>query len=234
MKLTSFYAVAPVCTPSRAALMTGCYPKRVGLATGSWTGVLFPKDSHGLNPAEKTIARLLKEAGYTTGCFGKWDLGDQLEFLPTNHGFDTYFGIPYSNNMWPMHPHIRNWRVAPSPLPLIRNQQVVGVIKDMDDQAHLCQSFTNGAMSFIHKNQDQPFLLYLPHAFIHKPRNARQKFMRRADGDATRAQIKEVEWPAGKILDTIRHLGLAQDTLVIFTSDNGGSNEPLRGRKGST
>ena len=210
MKLTSFYAVAPVCTPSRAALMTGCYPKRVGLATGSWTGVLFPKDSHGLNPAEKTIARLLKEAGYTTGCFGKWDLGDQLEFLPTNHGFDTYFGIPYSNNMWPMHPHIKNWQVAPSPLPLIRNQQVVGVIKDMDDQAHLCQSFTNGAMSFIHKNQDQPFLLYLPHAFIHKPRNARQKFMRRADGDATRAQIKEVEWPAGKILDTIRHLGLAQ------------------------
>ena len=109
MKMTSFYALAPVCSPSRAALMTGCYPKRVGLAVGSWSGVLFPKDTHGLNTKEKTVAEVLKDAGYATGCFGKWHLGDQPEFLPTNHGFDTYFGIPYSNDMWPSNPNSSRW-----------------------------------------------------------------------------------------------------------------------------
>jgi len=237
MKLTSFYVAAPVCTPSRAAIMTGCYPKRVGLATGSWRNVLFPKDAHGLNPKEKTIARVLKDAGYATGCFGKWHLGDQPEFLPTSHGFDTYFGIPYSNDMWPPHPPAKRWKVRPCPLPVMRDDKVLDIVKDMDDQAQLCKRFTDEATAFIRRNKDRPFFVYLPHAFVHNPRRARKEFMDRAGGKATRAQIEEVDWSAGQILDTVRELGLAEDTMVIFTSDNGGaggcSSKPLRGGKGS-
>ncbi len=238
MTLTSFYVAAPVCTPSRAALMTGCYPKRVGLATASWHIVLFPKDSHGLNPKEKTIAEVLKDAGYATGCFGKWHLGDQPEFLPTNHGFDTYFGIPYSNDMWPLSGAAKRWKVAPPPLPVMRNGKVVDIVKDMHDQALLCKRFTDETVAFIRKNRDRPFFAYLPHAFIHGPRKARKEFMDKAGGNALRAQIEEVDWSTGRILDTIRDLGLDKDTMVIFTSDNGGSgdccNKPLRGRKGTT
>lgn len=256
MKLTSFYVAAPVCTPSRAALMTGCYPKRVGLATGSWGGVLFPKDRHGLNPKEKTIARVLKDAGYVTGCFGKWHLGDQPEFLPTNHGFDTYFGIPYSNDMWPPHPSAARWKVKPCPLPVLRDDKVVDIVKDMDGQAKLCKRFTDEATAFIRQNKDKPFFVYLPHAFVHHPRNARKEFLENAGSDTeldeqkmirereyamrqrTRAQIEEVDWSTGQILDTLRELGLEKNTMVIFTSDNGGSmgcsNAPLRGGKGST
>ena len=256
MKLTSFYVAAPVCTPSRAALMTGCYPKRVGLATGSWSIVLFPKDPHGLNPKEKTIATILKDAGYATGCFGKWHLGDQPEFLPTNHGFDSYFGIPYSNDMWPLMPGAEEeWDVAPCPLPVMRNDKVVDIVKDMGDQAQLCKRFTDEAVAFMRDNRDRPFFVYLPHAFVHHPRNARRQFMNKAgpakelDGrkmarqpeyamrQRTRAQIEEVDSSAGCILDTIKELGLAENTMVIFTSDNGGAwgceNAPLRGGKGT-
>ena len=147
MTLTSFYVAASVCTPSRAALMTGCYPKRVGLATGSWRGVLFPKDPHGLNPKEKTIASVLKDAGYATGCFGKWHLGDQPEFLPTKHGFDTYFGIPYSNDMWPLNRNSKKWKVGCPLLPILRNDMVVDVVKDGEDQAQLCKRFTDEAIT---------------------------------------------------------------------------------------
>jgi len=256
MKLTSFYVAAPVCTPSRAALMTGCYPKRVGLARGSWGIVLFPKDPYGLNPKERTIASVLKDAGYATGCFGKWHLGDQPEFLPTNHGFDSYFGIPYSNDMWPLMPEMDEWEVAPCPLPLLRDAKVVDIVRDMHDQGQLCKRFTDEAVAFIRENRERPFFVYLPHCFVHHPRNARKEFMDRA-GPAreldeermarepeyamrqrTRAQIEEVDWSVGKILDSIRELGLAENTMVLFTSDNGGSrgcsNGPLRGGKGTT
>jgi arylsulfatase A-like enzyme len=236
LKLTSFYA-APVCSPSRAALMTGCYPKRVGLATGSWAGVLFPKDPHGLNPKEKTVAEVLKDAGYTTGCFGKWHLGDQPEFLPTNQGFDTYFGIPYSNDMWPPMPAAKKWKSGACPLPVLRGTKVVDIVKGMDDQAQLCKRFTDEAIGFIRKNKDRPFFLYFPHSSIHGPRQARKEFMDRANGDSKRAQVEELDWSIGLLLDTIQELGLADNTLVFFTSDNGGtgdSNIPLRGGKGST
>jgi len=256
MKLTSFYVAAPVCTPSRAALMTGCYPKRVGLHTGSWGGVLFPKDAHGLNPKEITVAELLRRAGYATGCFGKWHLGDQPEFLPTNHGFDTYFGIPYSNDMWPPHPNAPRWKKGACPLPILRDEKVVEIVKDMAGQGSLCKRFTEAAVEFIGKSKEGPFFVYLPHAFVHHPRAAGEEFMKRAgapeDGDErkmirdrnyalrqrTRAQIEEVDWSVGRILETVRKLGLAENTLVLFTSDNGGSlgcvNRPLRGGKGST
>jgi arylsulfatase A-like enzyme len=229
IRLTSFYVAAPCCTPSRAALMTGCYPKRVGLATDSQGRVvLFPKAHYGLNPGEKTIASVLKDAGYATGCFGKWHLGDQRVFLPTNHGFDTYFGIPFSNDMWK--------KLGP-PIPVLSNTTVVDRVEDMDDQAQLCKRFTDAATAFIRKNRDRPFFVYLPHAFIHYPCRARKKFMDQADGNALKAVIEEVDWSVGQVLNTIRELGLARDTVVFFTSDNGGtrgsSNEPLRGGKGS-
>jgi len=256
MVFTSFYAMAPYCSPSRAALMTGCYPKRVGLAFGSWSTVLFPKDSHGLNPDEKTVAEILKDAGYITGCFGKWHLGDQPVFLPNNHGFDDFFGIPYSNDMWPMNPRANTWKYPCPSLPLLRNGEVVDIVDDMEDQSTMCEDFTEEAIQFIHKNKDRPFFVYLPHAFIHHPRGARKEFLDRAGpirvfeqdrlcGDyeygmeqRTRATIEEVDWSAGRILKTIEELDLHENTMVVFTSDNGGasgsSNAPLRGAKGTT
>ena len=255
IKFTSFYSAAPVCSPSRAALMTGCYPKRVGLAAGSNSRtVLWPKDTMGLNPDEKTLAEILREAGYATGCFGKWHLGDQPAFLPGQQGFDTYFGIPYSNDMWLHHPRAEEWNF--SRLPLLRDHQVVGEVETMADQSDLCRRFTEAAIDFIREHQDRPFFVYLPHAFVHVPRNARPAFLRRAgvtepldeeqmavdihyfEQARARAQIEEVDWSAGRILDTVRELGLAEHTVVIFTSDNGGdkgcSNAPLRGHKGTT
>jgi len=231
MKLTSFYVAAPVCTPSRAALMTGCYPRRVGLAKGSGHLVLFPGDPHGLNPDEITVAELLKDAGYATGCFGKWHLGDQPQFLPTAQGFDEYFGIPYSNDMWPGH---RGW---PFPkLPIMRNTEVVDQVEDMDQQATLCRRFTEEAVTFIKTNKGKPFFVYLPHAFVHGPRAASPDFMAKAK-NATEGQIEEVDWSVGRILQTLRDEAIADETLVLFTSDNGGSggcvNKPLRGGKGS-
>ena len=231
MKLTSFYVAAPVCTPSRAALMTGCYPRRVGLAKGSGHAVLFPGDCHGLHPDEITIAELLNDAGYTSGCFGKWHLGDQPQFLPTAQGFHEYFGIPYSNDMWPGH---RGW---PFPkLPVLRNGKVVDQVEDMDAQATLCRRFTEEAVEFIKRSKSKPFLAYLPHAFVHHPRAASPDFVAGAN-NVTEAQIEEVDWSVGRILQTLRDEGLASKTLVLFTSDNGGSrgclNKPLRGGKGS-
>lgn len=248
MTLTSFYVAAPVCSPSRAALMTGCYPQRVGLGQGWKHWVLFPGDPIGLNPNEITIAEVLKRAGYTTGCVGKWHLGDQPQFLPTNQGFDSYFGIPYSNDMWPPYTH---WQFPA--LPILRNTEIVDQVNTMADQATLCRRFTEEAVDFIEANREKPFFLYLPHAFVHHPRNASKEFMDKA-GDQqafdeqqmvmsskyarvqrTRAVIEEVDWSVGRVLETLRELGLSEKTLVLFTSDNGGAsgscNLPLRGGK---
>ncbi len=235
MKLTSFYVACPVCSPSRAALMTGCYPIRVGLAMGSWHVVLFPGDTNGLNPKEITIADMLKTAGYATGCFGKWHLGDQPQFMPNSQGFDEYYGIPYSNDMWP---GLKRWDFPD--LPIMRNDKVDGVVKTMADQAMLCKQFTDEAVAFIRKHKDEPFFVYLPHAFVHGPRAARKEFLDKAKNPnkVTGAQIEEVDWSVGQVLQTLRDLKLGEDTLVIFTSDNGGAGGcvslPLRGGKGST
>ncbi|MBM83867.1 MAG: arylsulfatase [Planctomycetaceae bacterium] len=230
-RMTSFYVASPVCTPSRAALMTGCYPQRVGLQRGSGHIVLFPGDVHGLHANEITVAETLKAAGYATGCFGKWHLGDQPQFLPTEQGFDTYFGIPYSNDMWP---GLKRWQFPD--LPVMKNTKVVDLVKDMDAQATLCRRFTERAASFIREHRDEPFFVYLPHAFVHGPRRASPKFMAKAK-TVEQAQVEEVDWSVGEILKTIREVGVAENTLVLFTSDNGPagglSAGPLRGRKGS-
>ncbi len=249
-RLTSFYVAAPVCTPSRAALMTGCYPKRIDMATGSNFAVLLAGDRKGLNPEEVTIAEVLKGAGYKTGMFGKWHLGDQPEFLPTRQGFDEFFGIPYSHDIHPFHP-AEKWNFPP--LPLLDQETVVEMDPDAD---FLTKRFTEGAVEFIEKNKNEPFFLYLPHPIPHKPLHVSPPFMEGVS-DEIRARlaleddiidykardglfhqaIAEIDWSVGRILDTLEAQGVDENTLVIFFSDNGpaiGSAGPLKGRKGST
>jgi len=232
MRFTSFYVTSGVCTPSRSSLMTGCYPRRVNMhvsARNEW--VLFPVARKGLNPDEITIADLLKSQGYATGCFGKWHLGDQPEFLPRRQGFDYYYGIPYSNDMG------SEQRKQNPPLPLMRNEKV---IEAPADQNTLTKRYTEEVIKFITANKDKPFFVYLPHTMVHNPVHASEKFRGKSAnggyGDAT----EEIDWSTGEILATLRKLDLDDNTLVIFTSDNGaasrwgGSNLPLSGWKGST
>lgn len=231
MKLTSFYA-HPVCTPSRAALMTGCYPIRNGLQTGYWHPVLMPADPQGIHPDEVTVAELLRDQGYATGLIGKWHLGDQPEFLPNNHGFDYYFGLPYSNDMSPFMP--LNPRNHP-PLPLLRNGEVVREVPE--DQSFLTGSYTAEALEFIERNNERPFFLYVPHSMVHVPLWTGEEFKDTSDNGILGDCIEELDWSVGEIRKKLEELGIAENTLVFFTSDNGparGSAGPLRGRKGST
>lgn len=251
MRLTSFYMAAAVCTPSRAALMTGCYPRRVGMAAGSQHSVLLASDSKGLNPKEITIPEVLKTVGYETGMFGKWHLGDQPEFLPPRQGFDEFFGIPYSHDIHPFHP--KNGRYRFTPLPLLEGEKVIEVEPDAD---FLTQRITERAVAFIEKNKDEPFFLYVPHPIPHRPLHVAPRFMEevkpavieklKAEDDVidykTRDKlfhqaIAEIDWSVGEILDALKEQGLDGNTVVLFTSDNGpgvGKAGPLRGRKGST
>lgn len=255
LTMTSCYA-APCSTPSRGSLMTGCYPKRVGLDHGEWKPVLFPKDGKGLNPEEITIAEVLKEEGYATACFGKWHLGDQEAFLPLNQGFDTYFGIPYSNDMWQHAQKSSTWKNPAPPLPLVMGNVVVDTVTDMKGQSQLCKIFTDASIEYIKENQDNPFFIYLAYPFIHHPRNAREEFIKKAGvvtdmdeykmmtdqgymlRERTRAQIEEVDWSVGAILNTLKELNLDSKTMVVFVSDNGGArgsrNAPLKGGKSTT
>ena len=240
MKLTSFYA-APVCTPSRAQTLTGCYAKRVSLPN-----VLYPAEAVGLSKEERTIAELLKARGYTTMVVGKWHLGDQPEFLPTRHGFDHYFGLPYSNDMGPSEAAEKAKAGAgkpagPPPLPLVRDGMVIETVT-AKGQNRLTERYTDEAVSFIRKHRTQPFFLYLPHTAVHIPIHPGDKFRGRA-ASPFNDWVEELDWSVGRVLDTVRELGLSQRTLVIFTSDNGpwlpmGTNAgvagPLRGGKGST
>ncbi len=232
--LTQFYVSNTACTPSRSALMTGTYASRIGMDRS----VVFPGEARGLNPAEITIAEILKHRGYATGCFGKWHLGDQPEFLPLKQGFDEYFGIPYSNDMWPGNKRgnpVTN-RGPYTPLPVVRQDEAVAYVSDGADQSLLCEAVTNEAVKFIETHQDEPFFLYLPHAYVHGPRYARPEILEKAEGDVNRANVEEVDTSVGRVLATLRELKLAKNTLVMFTSDNGGAGGmnmgPLRGGKG--
>ena len=234
MRLTSFYSTSGVCSPSRSSLMTGCYPKRVGLhqnEKGGW--VLFPGNQRGLNPEEITIAEVLKQRGYATAIVGKWHLGDQPEFLPTRQGFDSYFGIPFSNDMGKMDRPVTGYPATP----LLRDETVI----EMEpNQRYLTRRYTAEALSFIEDNQEQPFFLYLPHSMPHWPQYASRDFAHQSENKAWGDAVEEIDWSTGQILDRLAELGLDENTLVLFTSDNGGAthhgavNTPLRGGKGTT
>ena len=231
MRFTSFYSSSPVCTPSRSSLMTGCYPRRVGMHedfTGHW--VLIPRSRRGLHPDELTLPEALQTAGYATACVGKWHLGDQPQHLPTNHGFDDYFGIPYSNDM-------QQERRGDPPLPLVKMNSV---IEAPADQSTLTQRYTQHVIDFIEDHQNEPFFIYLPHTFPHLPLFASNDFHGKSNNGRYGDAVEEIDWSTGQILDALDRLKLAENTIVIFTSDNGsngrngGSNRPLAGAKGST
>ncbi len=231
MKLTSFYA-APVCSVSRAQLLTGCYGARINVPA-----VYMPASPDGLNPDEMTIADHLKKIGYSTMCIGKWHVGDQPQFLPTKQGFDHYFGIPYSNDMQRTSTE-SGLRVTP----LLRDDKVLELLSD-EEQSHIVERYTDEAINFISNNKKKPFFLYLPHTAIHTPIYPGKAFQGKSQNGRLGDWIEEVDWSTGRILDTLRDLKLAENTLVIFTSDNGpwlikekdsGSAGPLRGGKGST
>ncbi len=231
MKLTSFYA-APVCSVSRAQLLTACYGPRIDVPA-----VYGPGGSNGLNPTEHTIAERLKDRGYATMCIGKWHVGDQPDFLPTRQGFDHYFGIPYSNDM-----QAKSTETGQPVVPLLRDNQVAELLTDQQ-QSRIVERYTDEAVQFITQNKDKPFLLYLPHTAIHTPIYPGEAFRGQSANGRVGDWIEEVDWSTGRILDTLRELKLAENTLVIFTSDNGpwlvkqadsGSAGPLRGGKGST
>ena len=231
LKLTSFYA-APVCSASRAQIMTGCYAPRVSIP-----GVLPPDSAVGLNPAEHTMAKLLQARGYATMCIGKWHLGDQPEFFPTHYGFDHYFGLPYSNDM--LRPKAETGEKV---VPLLRDDQVIELLSE-EDQDDLVRRYTDEAVKFIQANQQHPFFLYLPHTAVHFPIHPGPNFRGKSGYGRYYDWVEEMDWSAGRVLDTLRELHLDTNTLVFFTSDNGpwlkhttdaGSAGPLYGGKGST
>jgi arylsulfatase A-like enzyme len=241
-KFTDFYSAASVCSPSRAALLTGCYPPRVSI-----TKVLFPRDNIGLNPDEVTIADILKAQGYATACVGKWHLGHLPQFLPTSNGFDSYFGIPYSNDMDGVKGRNRNldraWQekdYSPWNVPLMRDEKV---IERPADQTTLIERYTQESVRFINENKDRPFFLYLPHTMPHVPLFVSDEFFVDDAHKAYKATIEQIDSSVGRVLEALKKAGVDKNTLVVFTSDNGpwlskkhhgGSALPLRDGKFTT
>ncbi len=229
IRLSDFYSTCSVCTPSRASLMTGCYPRRVNMHVDEKNlCVLFPAARKGLSPKEITIAEVLKDQGYATACIGKWHLGDHPDFLPTSQGFDSYFGIPYSNDM--------NRKQVP--LPLMRNETVIA--DSVQKDTSITRQYTKEAVKFIKANRSKPFFLYLPHTAVHLPLVPGKEFKGSSKDGPYGDWVQEIDWSMGEIFKTLKSEGLDEKTLVLFTSDNGsarekqGSNMPLRGRKGRT
>lgn len=234
IRFTDFYVAQPVCTASRVGLLTGCYPNRLGMY-----GALGPKSQIGINPDETLLPELLKQQGYATGIIGKWHLGDHAEFLPTKHGFDSYFGLPYSNDMWPHHPEApRNY----PPLSLYENDRIIDADVSAEDQSHLTEQYAQHAVHFIEANRDKPFFLYFAHTFPHVPLYAGARFRGKSRGGLYGDVIEEMDAAVGDILATLKKNKLEKKTIVIFTSDNGpwrrygnhaGSPGPLREGKGT-
>ena len=250
-RFTDFQVASAVCSASRAALLTGCHAERVSIH-----GALWPQARHGLNPDEVTLAEVCKARGYTTAIFGKWHLGDDERFLPLQHGFDEYFGLPYSNDMWPHHPEFAN--LAPGlaqrkrgfpELPLVEAGRVINPKVTARDQEQLTTWYTERAVDFIErtvagrsKTGYRPFFLYVPHSMVHVPLFVSDKFLGRSGAGLYGDVVMEVDWSVGQILDALQRHGIERDTLVIFTSDNGpwlrygdhaGSAGPLREGKGT-
>lgn len=245
MRFTDFYATAEVCTPSRAALMTGRYPIRSGMCHDKYR-VLRNNSAGGLPADEVTLAQALKKLGYATGCIGKWHLGHLPQYLPPQRGFDHYFGMPYSNDMNPapgspkgkdrfFEENTDYWQT-----PLIRGDKIV---EQKPDQRQLTRRYTEEALGFIRKNKEQPFFLYFPHTFPHVPLFASNGFRGKSPAGIYGDVVEELDWSVGQIMDLLRKEALDQNTLVVFTSDNGpwlifnqhgGSAGPFREGKGST
>jgi arylsulfatase A len=240
----NFHVAQPVCSASRAALLTGCYPNRVGIQ-----GALGPRAKVGLNSQEMTLAELVKQRGYATAIFGKWHLGSEPPFLPLNHGFDEYFGLPYSNDMWPLHPDLV--KLAPGDekrkrgypdLPLLENGTVVIPKVTHTEQNQLTTWYTERAVKFIEKHKQQPFFLYLAHNMPHVPLHVSDKFRGKTEHGLYGDVIAEIDWSVGQVLEALERTGVAEQTWVIFTTDNGpwlsygshgGSATPLREGKGT-
>jgi arylsulfatase A len=210
VRFTDFYVAQAVCSASRAALLTGCYPNRIGIL-----GALNPSSKEGIHSNELTLAEVLKTRGYATAIYGKWHLGFQPEFLPTRHGFDDYFGLPYSNDMWRKHP--APTQVYP-PLPLIEGERT---IETDPDQSQLTTSYTQRAVQFIEKNRDHPFFLYVPHTMPHVPLFVSSKYQAKSKHGLYGDVIEELDWSVGEILKSLKKNQLDERTLVMFSSDNG-------------
>lgn len=232
---TDFYVSQAVCSASRASLLTGCYNVRVGIF-----GALNHSALIGINAEELTLAEVFKSRGYSTCCIGKWHLGHHPKFLPTEHGFDEYFGLPYSNDMWPFHPTAGD---KFPPLPLLEGTNVVDPDVTAEDQRFLTRRYTERAIDFINRSKDGPFFLYIAHAMVHVPLFCAPEFEGKTGRGLFADVMAEIDWSVGEILNTLRKLGLDRRTWVIFTSDNGpwlsygdhaGSAGPLREGKGTT
>ena len=243
-KFTDFVTSTAVCSASRASLLTGCYNVRIGI-----NGALGPRAKHGIHPDEMTLAELCRQKGYATACYGKWHLGHEKPFLPLQHGFDEYLGLPYSNDMWPFHPAYANLPTMAAKrkqgypdLPLYEGNEIVDPIVSGDDQAQLTTQYTERAVKFIEQNKDRPFFLYVPHSMVHVPLFVSEKFKGKSGAGLFGDVMMEVDWSVGQINAALKKHGLEKNTLVVFTSDNGpwlsygnhaGSARPLREGKGT-
>ncbi|MEL0009534.1 MAG: sulfatase [Flammeovirgaceae bacterium] len=245
MLFTNFYSAQAVCSASRAGLLTGTYPNRIGIS-----GALMPYSNHGLHEDEITIAEMLKDKGYATAIYGKWHLGHHKKFLPNNHGFDTYVGIPYSNDMWPVDfdgnqiSDTSNWKKKTYPqLPLIEDFEKIKEIKTLEDQAMLTTLYTEKSIKFINENKNNPFFLYVPHSMPHVPIAVSDKFLGKSKQGLYGDLMMELDWSVGEIIKSLESNNILENTLVIFTSDNGpwlnfgnhaGSTGGLREGKGTS
>jgi len=221
MRFTNFYSAQPVCSASRAGLLTGCYPNRIGIS-----GALFPFDTVGIEDNELTIAEMLKAKGYATAIFGKWHLGWQKQFLPLQHGFDEYTGLPYSNDMWPVnHDGTRSQpgehRGNYPELPLISGNETIELITGFEGQDKLTTLYTDKAVDFINRHKDQPFLLYVPHTMPHIPLGVSEKFRGKSEQGMYGDVMMEIDWSVGQIIQALENNGLSENTIVVFTTDNG-------------
>jgi arylsulfatase A len=242
MKFTDFVVSSAVCSASRAALLTGCYHTRVGIR-----GALGPSSRHGINTNEVTLAEICKQKDYATAIYGKWHLGHHPKFLPLQHGFDEYFGLPYSNDMWPYHPNVLHLKMEERlkrwpHLPLVEGEKVINPMVTGKDQEQLTTQYTERAVDFINRNKEKPFFLYVPHSMVHVPLYVSEKFKGKSKAGLFGDVVMEVDWSVGQILDAIRDNKIEKRTLVIFTADNGpwlsygdhaGNSGPLREGKGT-